>query len=543
MDEVIFYISQSGDQVEGTKDKSGLSGLSSSSSAIPESFAYIGSIHSSKQYEAFRHASSPLNGTAITGIGAGERIFTCDSKRALINVFIFGKESIDQRLPIPEALTTLHVIHHPNFVNASDKSITHKKPNYRVPWLLCGGSKSGKLYIWEFASGDLLCVKEAHYQGITVIQSSSCGTFLITGGEDARVLIWNLADLVAVYGNVQHNSGGGGGNDDDNGNGDLFHHRLVKPYWSISENTLAITDITLNTAGNLSDLKLYTSSKDATVRIYDISTKQQLTTFVLPDSVECLARDPANRQLYVGLSNGWIKIIPLYKYNQHTSVLEAVGGLDKIITITDDGDNNNNNNNNNTNMFSTIVQHENHKVTKLLVSMDGTSLVSGDASGQVYVSDIVTKQTIKSFPSLKFPIAGLFLKAAPIDMLYSDVRADKKHRMLPPLKRALANNDPMDHYLSMDIPQETETEVDVVDDNISSWLEKKRNEELLFKNLSNVNSTVKTIDIRDNLDNTEAIGILKSKLKKVSEAYTDLRNRHEELIKEHAKLLDKKMET
>ncbi|KAI5951439.1 IPI3 [Candida jiufengensis] len=492
MDEVLFYISKG--EEKGA-----------------ESFAYVTSIHSSKQYQSFRHASSPKFGTCLTGIGPGERIFTCDNKKALINVYSYNKESIDQRIPVPEALTTLHIIHHPDIKNISK----HKKSNYRVPWLLCGGSKSGKLYIWELSSGDLLCVKEAHYQGITVINSSSCNTFLVTGGEDARCIVWNLLELISIYGVKE---------DEEN------YHRKLKPYWSITENTLPITDIILNTVGIINDLKLYTSSKDGTVRIYDIITKTQLTTFVLPDSVECLTRDPANRAIYAGLNNGLIKMIPLYKFNTHTSILESIGGLNKIITIDPQDPN----------LSQTFVQHQNHSVTTIKMSMDGTSIISGDFKGQVFVSDIVTKQTIKSFQSLDFPISYLYIATIPTNILdnTTNIRSDKKHRMMPPLKRILASNNPIDHVLFMDIPEEiiSNDNADDEEEDFSSWLEQKRIEELKFKNLSDINSTVKKVN---NNSNATTNSDLEIKLKKVSEAYTDLRSKHESLIKEHAKLLDK----
>ncbi|KAI5957935.1 IPI3 [Candida theae] len=535
MDEALFYISQ-GDLTDAKK-------------SAAESFAYTSSIHSSKQYQSYRHASSPLNGACITGIGPGERIFTCDSKKALINVYSYGKEGIDQRIPVPEALTTLHIVHHPHIDTKTDEhgaQILHQKPTFRVPWLICGGSKSGKLYIWELSSGDLLCVKEAHYQGISVIKSSSCKTFLVTGGDDARVLVWNLADLISIYGGSGSGNKGGG---DEQGQDNL---RLVKPYWAIAENTLSITDITLNPTGVINDLKLYTSSKDGTVRIFDVMTKSQLTTFILPHSAECLSLDPANRAIYVGLSNGQIKMIPLYKFNSHTSVLEGVGGMNKIITIDPQDPN----------LSNTFVQHadSSSSVLQICVSMDGTSLISGDSKGQIYVADIVTKQTIKGFPSLNFPIAYIHLEtisSKTLDVTQNSIRSDKKHRMVPTLKRVLASSDPVHHTLFMDIPERIilnngENGGDDIDDyddesdhGFSSWLERKRIEELQFRNLSDIDSTVKTIGNK-NKDNTDKVNLasnntdLELKLKKVSEAYTDLRSKYEQLIKEHAKLLDDK---
>ena len=132
MDEVVFYIGE-GDP----NDKHS-----------QESYGYITSIHTSKQYSTFRQANSFKNGTVLTGIGSGERIFCCVPNKALINVYSFGKESIDQRIPVPEALTCLNLINHPiSSINNNNDDELYNKSNYRVPWLLVGGSKVGN-YIY-----------------------------------------------------------------------------------------------------------------------------------------------------------------------------------------------------------------------------------------------------------------------------------------------------------------------------------------------------------------------------------------------------------
>ena len=501
MDEVVFYIAQ-GDPADKHSQ---------------ESYGYVTSIHSSKQYASYRQADSHINGTAITGIGPGERIFTAVPNKALINVYSWGKESVDQRIPIPEALTCITLINHPNGSNSdNDDNQLYKLPNYRVPWLLAGGSKSGKLYIWELSSGNLLCVRDAHYQGITTIKGSSCGTFLITGGEDARCLVWNLAELISIYDKSDHQ---------------------VKPYWQITDNTLPLTDLCLNDTHNINDLKLYTTSEDSTVRIYDIVTKSLLTTFILPSSAECITKDPANRALYVGLNNGLVRSIPLYSINSHTSVLESIGGMNKIITVDADP-----------NLKETFVAHQQKTktgddkpvvVTKLTISFDGTSIISGDSEGRVFVSDIVTKQVVKSFTPCNSPIAYIAVETVPDDFVNNLAtstttnKADKKHRMIPQFKRVLASTNSEEHQIFLDIPGKTTATTNATGNiDFATWLQGKQSEELQFKNLSGINSIVKQVG-------NENVSDLEEKLQRVSQAYTELRNKHEELIKEHAKLLDK----
>ncbi|KAF6063064.1 hypothetical protein FOB64_006078 [Candida albicans] len=146
-------------------------------------------------------------------------------------------------------------------------------------------------------------------------------------------------------------------------------------------------------------------------------------------------KDPANRALYVGLNNGLVRSIPLYSINSHTSVLESIGGMNKIIT-TKTGDD------------KPVV------VTKLTISFDGTSIISGDSEGRVFVSDIVTKQVVKSFTPCNSPIAYIAVETVPDDFVNNLAtstttnKADKKHRMIPQFKRVLASTNSEEHQYS-----------------------------------------------------------------------------------------------
>lgn len=511
MDESVFYISE-GDPADKHSQ---------------ESFGHSSSVHSSLQHAGFRQADCPQNGACLSGVGTGERLFVASPNKALINVYSWGKESPDQRIPIPEQLSCLTLCRHPNLeMQVGAEFSGNNLPSFRTPWLLAGGSKTGKIYIWELASGNLLCVKEAHYQSISAIKFSQCGTFLATGSSDARCMVWRTSDLISVY------------NKDEESN---IH---VKPFASFTDHTLPVTDLVISETGIINNLRLYTVSRDSTLRIYDIMTKSLLTTFVLPSSIECVTKDPANRACYVGLSNGLIRTIPLYHINSNTSVLESIGGRGKIITVESDP-----------NLASTFVHHQQrvnaeplHKtlnkknkpeekqisVTRLTITMDGTNLVSGDSAGRVYVSDIVSRQVVKTFVPCKSAISYIQVNTTAIDKVSHSNTAsssnDKRHRLIPQFKRVLANTDPLDHNLYMEIPKQT-TE----DEDFEAWLARKSQEEVEFKNLTHINSSV-TVTGSSNTDNTK-VRELEEKLAKISKAYTDLRGKHEELYEEHKKLL------
>lgn len=474
MEEVVFYIAEG-----SANDKHSV-----------ESLATVAPLHSSKQFVSFRQADCTQNGASLTGIGPGERLFACSKSKALINVYSWGKEGVDQRIPIPEPLTCI----------TSAKQLGNGTG--KLPWLVAGGSKSGKIYLWEVASGNLLAVKEAHYQPITVLKFSSCGTYLVSGSEDTRCLIWRTLDLLSIY-----NSS--------------LSHESVKPYAAFHDHSLPVTDLLVLPSGLINDLKLYTVSLDNTLRIYDITTKKLLTTFVLPYGIECLTMDPASRAIYVGMSNGLIRTIPLYTITNST--LESVGGNNKIITVDNDVE-----------LKYLFVHHQQKavkkknepeidpetpiKVTQLTISLDGTNLISGDSVGRVFVSDTVTRQVVKNFNLLNSAISQV-----QTFVVGEELGENEKNRLLlPQFKRILASSEAKEHFINVElVPASEET------DDFDSWLNEKAEEELQFKNISQINSSV-----------VVAQGNVEEKFTKLASAYNELKAKHEELYDEHMKLLN-----
>lgn len=488
MDEAVFYVAE-GDPADKHSQ---------------ESIAYHVSVHGHQQHAAFKLANAPQNGAVLTGTGPQERLFVAQKMKALINVYSWGKESIDQRIPVPEEISCLTLVHHPNTTTAINNP--HELANFRLPWLLVAGSPTGKLYVWELSSGALLCVKHAHYQGMRKAVVTRCGTFIITVGDDGRCMVWRTIDLISFTDKAQS----------DVSTNALFH--------SMADHTLPITDVVLSPTGQLQDLKVYTSSQDGTVREYDLLTKQLVTTFVLPNPVTSLCLDPASRLLYCGLNNGVIRSVPMYTVNKHNQTLEHIGGLGSIVTVSE----------NDPNLEFTFVNHQSNDsetlVTQLKVSLDGTLLISGDSKGRVLISDIISKQVIKSLTSLNSSISFIETQVLPSDFNDSGLlRGDKKHRLIPNLKRILAGGEERHkHELNIQITDEVEEH-----DDFHSWLAQKSREELEFKNLSDVNSQITSADVESS-NSTE----LQLKLDKISAAYTALRKNHEDLFEKYKAVIN-----
>ncbi|KAF7999966.1 hypothetical protein HF325_005815 [Metschnikowia pulcherrima] len=447
-----------------------------------ESLAAVSSIQKSQHYTTFRNAESPLNGAAITGFGAGERLFVAGIDKALITSYAWGKETADQRFPVPEQMLCLAIAHHPNpGENGSQKGENVTRPQYRVPWLLAAGSRSGKLYIWELALGDLVCVKDAHYQAISTMEFSPCGTFLVTGGADTRVNVWRTLDLVTPE-----------------------SLSTCKAHASFTDHALAVTGVSFAASPVLGDCRVILSSKDGTLRVYDVLTRLLLTTFVFSAGVECFARDPAGRAYYAGLADGTVRQVALYAVNKYTHVLEAIGGGGKIVTVEADP-----------NMEATFLHHQSGSgcvPTAMRVTMDGMSLVSGDSQGRTFVADIVTRQVVKLYTACKLAIAYIYTGVCSSELL-SATTLEKKHRLLPPLKRVLTSGNLMEHTLTMQLSSAPEKSED-----FSTWLDRKAQEGFAFK--------------KDGTQVTTSAGekVLQEKLDKVSAAYTSLKDMYDQLV-------------
>lgn len=482
MEEIVFYNS------EGfSNDKSGaqVNGIATS-------------IHSQSHNLAFRQSASYPHGSVITGTTPGDRVFVASKGKALLNVYTWGKESPDQRIPVPEQLTSLVLCPNSQEIYTEEFDIEDDSnfPKFRIPYLLIGGGASGKIYVWELNSGLLLNVKEAHYQSVSALKTTNDGSFLVSAGKDARVLIWKITDLVSFV------------KDDDS---------IVRPFHVISDNTLEVTDIFINNS-IYQDTKLYTVSKDSTIRVYDILKFQLISTFTIGQQIESITVDSADRAIYIGLSNGNIRQINLYEPNPATNILEAKGGYGKVITLSEDHQ-----------LTNTLTHHSPHPVTSLCLSLDGSLLISGDSSGKVTVSDVVSKQVVKELKELGSSITDI--KVLNVYKSVGNQVVEKTNKAIPQFKRVISNRNPKEQDVVYQIGEKDDEKLFSIEEH----LDRVAQEALEFENLSNIKSEVV---INDTTDSTAEVQNLQDKVTKVTKAYTDLRKMYEDLYSEHTKLLE-----
>jgi pre-rRNA-processing protein IPI3 len=63
--------------------------------------------------------------------------------------------------------------------------------DHNATWC-AAGTPSGRVYLWELASGSLFKSWAAHYRGITVLRFHSDAQTFVTGSEDSVVSVWSI---------------------------------------------------------------------------------------------------------------------------------------------------------------------------------------------------------------------------------------------------------------------------------------------------------------------------------------------------------------
>lgn len=508
----------------------------------------VANIHSFEQSNLRQCTVAAKNSAVQVG---DKYLYVAQAQKALINVYnISGsqkRESIEQRLPLPEIVNCLEVV---------------ENLGSEMPYLLLASTPTGKLYVWEINSGILLSVKPmAHYQAITKIKSFMNGKYVITSGKDSRVMIWQTMDLVSM--------------------------QEPKPVVILHDHTLPVTDFQVSTTHgeflSSSGIKLFTASEDATVRCYDLNmlgataninkkteSKNQikpklLATFALPFSVTSLVLDPADRAVYIGTASGCFHLPLFYSLSGNRMVNltqssgERTSNKGKLFALTEllpvnEGLQKPDE------LFATgqllVSKITDVNVQCLQISLDGTLILVGDSTGKLSITEIYSKQILRTIQPLttQQTIHGgvTNILVTPQYHDYSEEftggsKSSSIMQKLPNLQRVVYDSSKLGqlhdiwHQITtdVDLPVLPLSDFDQYMDSISTQ------EAAFFTESNNVVSNVKVVGETESTGPEEAsskdqeIAELKNNIETLTNAYKDLREMHEKLFKENEQLQDK----
>jgi pre-rRNA-processing protein IPI3 len=215
------------------------------------------------------------------GLCASEHfVATAERDRSFVHLWSWGKEQPHFRCQAPERLTCI----------AATADGAH----------CFAGAASGKLYLWQVASGRLLLAWHAHFKAATALSLCS-DNFLLSAGEDAIVLAWNVAQLLQAAA-----------------------ERIAPPpamrTWTA--HTLPVTSLVVAECGVHS--LIASASLDQTVRVWRLadSVRECVHCVDFASPLACLAAHPLHVSLYAGGTDGRIYPMPLLQ-PPHDSSLGA----------------------------------------------------------------------------------------------------------------------------------------------------------------------------------------------------------------------------
>jgi pre-rRNA-processing protein IPI3 len=170
--------------------------------------------------------------------------------------------------------------------------------------LVAAGGLSGRLYVWDAASGDLLRSWTGHYKAVSALAFSPCGSVLASGGGDGIVHCWDVAQAIDVAALSDLSA-------------------MPRPHPSWTEHSLAITSLAWGPAaggcGGLAS-KLVSASADRSVRIWDVAVGRCLLALSFPSPVNRALVDPWEAAVYAACEDGGV-----YTAALHASALAQRG--------------------------------------------------------------------------------------------------------------------------------------------------------------------------------------------------------------------------
>jgi len=133
---------------------------------------------------------------------------------------------------------------------------------------------------------------------------------------------------------------------------------------------------------------------DHSVKLWDLSTRSLLTSFLFPQPITVLATDPSERFFFAASQDGSIHQVNLFRKRTGATSVRAVeavggGGMSDVIRLVDEKAENE--------RLISVGQ----PVTALCLSMTASLLLVGTSSGQIHVYDISSHQLLRSINAYK----------------------------------------------------------------------------------------------------------------------------------------------
>ncbi|XP_023282855.1 periodic tryptophan protein 2 homolog [Seriola lalandi dorsalis] len=174
-------------------------------------------------------------------------------------------------------------------LSISDQRIASVAINSSGDWIGFGCSGMGQLLVWEWQSESYVFKQQGHFNNMASLAYSPDGQYVVTGGDDGKVKVWNT------------NSG--------------------LCFVTFTEHTSSITNVTFTSSGFV----IVSASLDGTVRAFDLHRYRNFRTFTSPRPAQfsSLAVDKSGELVSAGAQDSF----EIFLWSMQTGrLLEVLGG-------------------------------------------------------------------------------------------------------------------------------------------------------------------------------------------------------------------------
>lgn len=217
--------------------------------------------------------------------------------------------------------------------------------------LIAAGGASGRAYLWDVATGELLRAWQAHFKAISCAVFSDCGSLLVTGGGDGIIHVWDVASVADVDAPTPP----------------------AAVTWT--GHTMAISALAFSPGSGLSGgpaaARVISASADRSVRWWDVASQMCLLNVAIPSAATTLCSGPSGQVWYAGALDGCV-------YTLGGTAPPTPGTID-------DG-----------NSKFAFVGHT-AAVTSVCITVNGETLISASDDGSVRVWDTLSCTQLASW--------------------------------------------------------------------------------------------------------------------------------------------------
>ncbi|KAI5968728.1 PWP2 [Candida margitis] len=150
-------------------------------------------------------------------------------------------------------------------------------------WLAFGSSKLGQLLVYEWQSESYILKQQGHFDSMNALCYSPDGSRLVTGSDDGRIKIWDVASGFCLM--------------------------------TFNEHSAPVTQVQFAKKGQV----LFSSSLDGTIRAFDLIRFRNFRTFTATSRIQfnCVAVDPSGEVIVGGSQDSF----EIYVWSVQTGIL------------------------------------------------------------------------------------------------------------------------------------------------------------------------------------------------------------------------------